>query len=87
VQTDRFALLSGLAYNHLHRDIFTALYLARRFTSSNHRRQDSEQLTEWLQQNEITILHLTPACGQLLSISDERRRFHPFAGCCSVAMY
>ena len=23
VQTDRFALLSGLAYNHLHRDIFT----------------------------------------------------------------
>ena len=26
-ETDRFCLLSGLAYNHLHRDIFTALYL------------------------------------------------------------
>ena len=27
VQNDRFALLSGLAYNHLHRDIFTAIYV------------------------------------------------------------
>ena len=72
VQTDRFALLSGLAYNHLHRDIFTALYLgATLYIPEPQIARSPEQLTEWLQQNEITILHLTPALGQLLLI---RRR-------------
>ena len=73
VQTDRFALLSGLAYNHLHRDIFTALYLgATLYIPKPQIARSPEQLTEWLKQNEITILHLTPALGQLLSIADEK---------------
>ena len=67
VQTDRFALLSGLAYNHLHRDIFTALYLgATLYIPKPQIARSPEQLSEWLKQNEITILHLTPALGQLL---------------------
>jgi amino acid adenylation domain-containing protein len=72
-ETDRFALLSGLAYNHLHRDIFTALYLgATLYIPKPQIARSPEQLTEWLKQNEITILHLTPALGQLLSIADEK---------------
>ena len=73
VQTDRFALLSGLAYNHLHRDIFTALYLgATLYIPEPQIARSPEQLTEWLQQNEITILHLTPALGQLLLTAGEK---------------
>jgi amino acid adenylation domain-containing protein len=73
VQTDRFALLSGLAYNHLHRDIFTALYLgATLYIPGPRIARSPEQLTEWLRQNAITILHLTPALGQLLSTAGEK---------------
>jgi amino acid adenylation domain-containing protein len=67
MQTDRFALLSGLAYNHLHRDIFTSLYLgATLYIPKPEIARSSEQLAEWFQQNQITIVHLTPALGQLL---------------------
>jgi amino acid adenylation domain-containing protein len=73
VQTDRFALLSGLAYNHLHRDIFTALYLgATLYIPEPQIARSPDLLTEWLQQNEITILHLTPALGQLLLTAGEK---------------
>ena len=34
-----------------------------------------EQLIEWLQQNEITILHLTPALGQLLLTAGRRESY------------
>ena len=72
-ETDRFALLSGLAYNHLHRDIFTALYLGAMLCVPEPQvARSPEQLTEWLQQNAITILHLTPTLGQLLSTAGEK---------------
>jgi amino acid adenylation domain-containing protein len=65
--TDRFSLLSGLAYNHLHRDIFTALWLgATVYLPAPEILRSPDQLTEWLLANEITILHLTPASGRLL---------------------
>ena len=73
MQTDRFALLSGLAYNHLHRDIFTALYLGATLCVPELQIAGSaEQLVEWLQQNEITVVHLTPALGQLLLTAGEK---------------
>ena len=47
--------------------------LAQRFIFPNQQiARSPEQLTEWLQQNEITILHLTPALGQLLLTADEK---------------
>src|SRR5262249_3923384 len=74
VETDRFALLSGLAYNHLHRDIFTALYLgATIYIPKPQIARSPEQLIEWLEQNEITVVHLTPALGQLLVTVGEKR--------------
>ncbi|MGE5820444.1 MAG: amino acid adenylation domain-containing protein, partial [Deltaproteobacteria bacterium] len=65
--SDRFALLSGLGYNHLHRDAFTALSLgAAVYVPEPEHLKSPERLSEWLQQHEITILHLTPALGRLL---------------------
>jgi amino acid adenylation domain-containing protein len=67
VETDRFALLSGLAYNHLHRDIFTTLYLgATLYVPPTDIVREPSRLAEWLRENSISVLHLTPALGQLL---------------------
>ncbi len=68
--TDRFSLLSGLGYNHLHRDVFTALSLgATLYIPAPEIVKSPDRLTEWIEQNEITVLHLTPALGRLLRTS------------------
>jgi amino acid adenylation domain-containing protein len=68
--TDRFCVLSGLAYNYLQREIFTALWAgATVYMPSPEILQSPNALMDWLQQNEITILHLTPALGQFLGMS------------------
>ncbi|MGH7833647.1 MAG: amino acid adenylation domain-containing protein [Candidatus Binatia bacterium] len=72
-ERDRFGLLSGLSYSLLHRDVFTALFLGASLYIPDPRDVSSpERLTEWLQQKAITILHLTPALGQLLQTFHER---------------
>src|SRR5207249_1815879 len=69
-ESDRFSLLSGLAYNHLHRDVFTALSLgATLHIPAPELMKSPDRLTEWLGQNEITVIHLTPALGRLLRTS------------------
>jgi amino acid adenylation domain-containing protein len=66
-EDDRFALLSGLAYNHLHRDVFTPLAMgATLHVPPVEIVREPELLCEWLRANSITVLHLTPALGQLL---------------------
>ncbi|KPQ36010.1 MAG: putative non-ribosomal peptide synthetase module [Phormidium sp. OSCR] len=67
-ECDRFVLLSGLAHDPLLRDIFTPLWLGASLSIPD---QDiletSGKLCQWMQQQEITIAHLTPAMGLLLS--------------------
>jgi non-ribosomal peptide synthetase component F len=59
---DRFALLSGLAYNHLHRDVFTALAMgASVYIPPPEIAREPVQLCHWLRENSITVLHVTPA--------------------------
>jgi amino acid adenylation domain-containing protein len=66
-EMDRFCLLSGLAYNHLHRDVFTPLALgATLYVPPAEIVREPTRLTEWLRANAISVLHLTPALGQLL---------------------
>jgi amino acid adenylation domain-containing protein len=66
-EDDRFALLSGLAYNHLQRDVFTPLAMgASLYVPPSKIVREPEPLCEWLRANAITVLHLTPALGQLL---------------------
>jgi amino acid adenylation domain-containing protein len=65
--SDHFCLLSGLAYNHLHRDVFTPLALgATLYVPPADIVREPAQLVEWLRENSISVLHLTPALGQLL---------------------
>jgi len=65
--SDRYSLLSGLAYNHLHRDVFTALASgATLHVPTSDCLKEPEQLLDWLREQEISILHLTPALGRLL---------------------
>ncbi len=67
VQRIASALLSGLAYNHLHRDVFTPLALgATLYIPPAEIVKEPERLTKWLRENSISVLHLTPALGQLL---------------------
>ena len=71
--TDRFSLLSGLAYNHLHRDVFTALALgATLYVPAPEILKSPDLLTQWLEQNEITVVHVTPALGRLLQTSKDK---------------
>jgi amino acid adenylation domain-containing protein len=67
-ENDVFGMLSGLAYSHLHRDVFTCVDLgATIFIPSSSESRSPDQLASWLERNAITVLHLTPALGQLLT--------------------
>jgi amino acid adenylation domain-containing protein len=64
---DRYSLLSGLGYNHLQREIFTALASgARLYVPSAAQVQSPARLISWLRDREISILHLTPALGRMI---------------------
>ncbi|MBA3920449.1 MAG: amino acid adenylation domain-containing protein, partial [Nostocaceae cyanobacterium] len=67
-ESDRFSMLSGLSHDPLLRDIFTPLSLGA--TLCIPQQQDIEisgQLQKWMQQQQVSIAHLTPAMAQLLS--------------------
>ena len=70
-ESDHYSLLSGLGYNHLHRDLFTALATgATLHVPRAEELQDPVQLVPWLRCHEISILHLTPALGRLLQTAE-----------------
>ncbi|HEU4884627.1 MAG TPA: amino acid adenylation domain-containing protein, partial [Longimicrobium sp.] len=65
--SDRFSLLSGLAHDPLHRDVFTPLQLGAAVVAPDPDEVGTPgYLAEWVRDAGITVLHLTPAMGQLL---------------------
>jgi amino acid adenylation domain-containing protein len=65
---DRFSLLSGLAHDPLLRDIFTPLGLGALLCIPEPDDLGSpSRLAAWMGRNRITVCHLTPALGQILS--------------------
>jgi amino acid adenylation domain-containing protein len=65
--SDRYGLLSGLAYNHLHRDLFTALATgATVHVPAPDCLREPARLADWLRDREMTVVHLTPALARLL---------------------
>ena len=61
-------MLSGLSHDPLLRDIFTPLVLgATLHVPETEFLTDPDRLVRWMQQNEITVMHLTPPLGQVLS--------------------
>ncbi|HYV13035.1 MAG TPA: amino acid adenylation domain-containing protein [Pyrinomonadaceae bacterium] len=67
-ELDRFSLLSGIAHDPLHRDVFTPLQLGASICIPD---PDDipvpGRMAEWMKRENISIAHLTPAMGQLLT--------------------
>ena len=65
--SDRFIMLSGLAHDPLLRDIFTPLWLgATLYIPDQEDIENPSQLACWMQQNQVSIVHLTPSMAKLL---------------------
>jgi len=79
---DRFSLLSGLAHDPLHRDVFTPLWLGAAVVIPDPERMaEPGWLAGWMARMGVTVAHLTPALGRVLteapagSIPSLRRAF------------
>ncbi len=81
---DRFSMLSGLAHDPLHRDIFTPLQIGAAVVIPDPETMDEPgRLAAWMRSEEVTIAHLTPALGQVLtSEADGPRVELPVAAVC-----
>ncbi|HST61204.1 MAG TPA: amino acid adenylation domain-containing protein, partial [Longimicrobium sp.] len=70
---DRFSLLSGLAHDPLHRDVFTPLQLGASVIAPDPAGVGTPgYLGRWMADEEVTVAHLTPAMGQLLADTSGR---------------
>ncbi|HKH46811.1 MAG TPA: amino acid adenylation domain-containing protein, partial [Thermoanaerobaculia bacterium] len=65
---DRFSLLSGLAHDPLHRDLFTPLQIGATVVIPDPETMDEPgRLATWMRREGVTVTHLTPALGQVLT--------------------
>lgn len=66
--SDRFTMLSGIAHDPIQRDMFTPLFLgACLVVPTADDIGTPGRLAEWCAEKKVTVTHLTPAMGQLLS--------------------
>ena len=73
--SDRYALLSGLAYNHLHRDLFTALASGRRYSFQiPDCLKDPNRLADWLRE---ACDHYSPSHARARPNARNRQRQKP----------
>ncbi|HVG44405.1 MAG TPA: amino acid adenylation domain-containing protein, partial [Longimicrobium sp.] len=73
--SDRFSLLSGLAHDPLHRDVFTPLQLGAAIVAPEPDETGTPgYLARWMGEAGVTVAHLTPAMGQLLADASEGER-------------
>ncbi|KZT61684.1 large subunit of L-aminoadipate-semialdehyde dehydrogenase [Calocera cornea HHB12733] len=64
----RYTMLSGIAHDPIQRDIFTPLFLgAELWVPTSDDIGTPGRLAEWMRDAGVTVTHLTPAMGQLLS--------------------
>ncbi|KAJ2058575.1 large subunit of alpha-aminoadipate reductase [Coemansia sp. S146] len=66
--SDRFTMLSGIAHDPIQRDVFTPVF----FGAELHIPTAEDigvpgRLAQWMGEHGVTVTHLTPAMGQLLS--------------------
>ncbi|CAO3703787.1 unnamed protein product [Rhizopus stolonifer] len=65
---DKFTMLSGIAHDPIQRDIFTPLFLgAELHIPTSEDIGIPGRLAEWMNRAQVSVTHLTPAMGQLLS--------------------
>ncbi|PPJ56809.1 hypothetical protein CBER1_05940 [Cercospora berteroae] len=65
-EKERFSMLSGIAHDPIQRDIFTPLFLGASLIVPPAEDITFDRLANWASTNEISIMHLTPAMGQIL---------------------
>ncbi|HVR99225.1 MAG TPA: amino acid adenylation domain-containing protein, partial [Thermoanaerobaculia bacterium] len=67
-ETDRFSMLSGLAHDPLQRDMFTPLQIGGTICVPDPADITVPgRLAAWMRRQEVTVAHLTPAMGQILT--------------------
>ncbi|KAH9835299.1 alpha-aminoadipate reductase Lys1p [Rhodofomes roseus] len=72
-EDSKFTMLSGIAHDPIQRDMFTPLFFgARLYVPTADDIGTPGRLAEWMAENEVTVTHLTPAMGQLLSAQATR---------------
>ncbi|GAA6017490.1 hypothetical protein JCM11491_006841 [Sporobolomyces phaffii] len=72
-EDSRFTMLSGIAHDPIQRDIFTPLFLgASLYIPTAEDIGTPGRLAEWMADNAVSVTHLTPAMGQLLSAQATR---------------
>lgn len=72
----RFSLLSGLGYDPMYRDIFTPLCSGGSiWIPSDTQLSQKRGLATWLTQNEIEVVHATPALAALVFNDDNAQQF------------
>ncbi|KAF9226319.1 alpha-aminoadipate reductase Lys1p [Gyrodon lividus] len=70
----KFTMLSGIAHDPIQRDIFTPLFFgAELYVPTAEDIGTPGRLAEWMDDNKVTVTHLTPAMGQLLSAQATRQ--------------
>ncbi|KAF8999093.1 alpha-aminoadipate reductase Lys1p [Cyathus striatus] len=64
----KFTMLSGIAHDPIQRDMFTPLFFgAQLHVPTADDIGTPGRLAEWMDDSQVTVTHLTPAMGQLLS--------------------
>lgn len=67
-EADNFTMLSGIAHDPVQRDMFTPIFLgAKLYIPTADDIGTPGRLAKWMKQYNITVTHLTPAMGQVLS--------------------
>ncbi|KAF8633050.1 hypothetical protein AX15_001530 [Amanita polypyramis BW_CC] len=70
----KFTMLSGIAHDPIQRDMFTPFFFgAELHVPTSDDIATPGRLAEWMADNEVTVTHLTPAMGQLLSAQATRQ--------------
>ncbi|WVQ79762.1 L-aminoadipate-semialdehyde dehydrogenase [Cryptococcus sp. DSM 104549] len=70
----KYTMLSGIAHDPIQRDMFTPLFLgAQLHVPTADDIGTPGRLAEWMADSEVTVTHLTPAMGQLLSAQATRQ--------------
>ncbi|KDR72580.1 hypothetical protein GALMADRAFT_73591 [Galerina marginata CBS 339.88] len=73
-ENSKFTMLSGIAHDPIQRDMFTPLFLgAQLHVPTADDIGTPGRLAEWMADSEVTVTHLTPAMGQLLSAQATRQ--------------
>jgi amino acid adenylation domain-containing protein len=79
---DRVTMFSGLAHDPLLRDVFTPLWIGGTLCIPNEEALASGRVGDWMNEQEITLLHLTPPLADVLSAGRD-----PSKGACTALRY